>query len=360
MTYSGAYTDAARNYRWTPGRIALAVLIVLAGVGSIAVIGWKTLRDPHDTSRLIPMTAPPPVQLVSLEGQFNLDNLQIEREEILHGGPFKDGIPSITDPPVIPIAESDDLQPHARVVGIAIDGESRAYPIAMLMQHEAVNDVLASTPVLVVYCPLCDSVSVLDRRMDDNTLQFGISGFLHNSNVLLYDRTDDALWSQIGFEAISGQNAGRSLQHLAWEITTAGQWAETHPESTVLSFDNGLGRDYTHQPYRDYFENDRLRFPITREDMRLPRKTPVVGVRVGAFIKAYPVEEIHLSPLQRVTEEIADQTLVLEAPQTGQVRVVALPDDAEVVHTFWYAWAAIHPQTTLYAAPVHEAADDAP
>ena len=358
MTSSRIQTDTPRTYAWTPGRIALAVLIVLAGASSITVIGWKTLRDPHAGSGYRPIT--PPLQLVSLEGQFNLDNLQIAREEILHGGPQKDGIASIIDPPVIPIAESDDLQPHARVVGITIDGESRAYPIAMLMQHEAVNDVLASTPVLVVYCPLCDSVSVLDRRLDDDTLQFGISGFLHNSNVLLYDRTDDALWSQIGFEAITGPNAGRSLRHLAWEITTAEQWAGTYPESSVLSFDNGLNRNYTYQPYGDYFEHDRLIFPITREDLRLPRKTPVVGVRVGEFLKAYPVEEIRLSPLRRVTEEIASQRLVLEAPETGEVRVVAVPADGEVVHTFWYAWAAIHPQTTLYSAPVQEAAPDAP
>ncbi|MEX0745469.1 MAG: DUF3179 domain-containing protein [Phycisphaeraceae bacterium] len=282
--------------------------------------------------------------------QFNIDNLTIPRDEILRGGPPKDAIPAITDPDVTSVADAEFLRLDDRVVGITIEGETRAYPIRLLNWHEAVNDRLGDTPFAVIYCPLCDSASVVDRRIDGEVLEFGISGLLYNSNVLLYDRTHEALWSQIGFEAVSGPYAGRSLEHLPWELTTFERWRQKHADSTVATFNTGHRRDYTRNPYEQYFQQDGLMFPAKGgDDDRLPPKEPVVGVQVGGFARAYPIDRVASAPDGRVEDHLDQARIVLEAgPDDQHIRVIETPEGARVVHTFWFAWVAFHPETTVF------------
>lgn len=118
--------------------------------------------------------------------QFNTYDLTIPREQILSGGPPKDGIPSLTDPKA-GVVEDSQYADGDRMVVVTVGDMTRAYPIRILNWHEAINDELGGVPIAVIYCPLCDSVSVVDRRLSDDTLEFGISGLLHNSNVLLYE-----------------------------------------------------------------------------------------------------------------------------------------------------------------------------
>ncbi len=340
-----------KMYQWTLTRILMAVLIVGGAAAVLAVVANKTLGDrgfPNRASR--PLSAARPVATrPTIESSFNFDNLVIPRADILHGGPPKDGIPALTNPAVVPIADADFLQPDDRVIGLTINDQSRAYPITILVQHEAVNDELGDTPILVVYCPLCDSVSVVDRQLDGETHEFGVSGLLYNSNVLLYDRGDDSLWSQLGFSAISGPNAGRSLPHLSWELTTFADWSDRHPESTVLSFDTGHQRNYRIKLYGDYFETDRLFFPVANSDTRLNRKDQIIAVKLGGAVKAYPISEIQRAPDGIVRDTIEGQTIVLEAnAQTGAVRVVEAPATASIAHTFWFAWVAFEPDTQIY------------
>ena len=203
-------------------------------------------------------------------------------------------------------------------------------------------------PIAVIYCPLCDSVSVVDRRLDGRTYEFGISGLLVNSNVLLYDRTDDALWSQVGFTAISGPNAGKSLRHLPWELTTFAAWRKTNPAGAVVSFNTGYDRDYANLPYEDYFRTDQLRFPIAREDLRLGRRELIIGIKLGETARAYPGREIQKAPDAVGRDTIDGETIVLQADAaSGSVRIVQAPKRALVVHTYWFAWAAFHPQTEI-------------
>jgi len=131
------------------------------------------------------------------ESQFDLRNLTIPMDQLLHGGPPKDGIPALTEPKTVRVARADFLLPDDRIVAVTKNDESRAYPIRLLNWHEIVNDTLGGVPIAVVYCPLCDSVTVVDRRMDGAALEFGVSGMLYQSNVLMYDRTHNALWSFI-------------------------------------------------------------------------------------------------------------------------------------------------------------------
>lgn len=112
----------------------------------------------------------------SLEDEFDLSDLRVERDEILRGGPPKDGIPAVTDPDTVAVGDADFLREDDRIVAVEMEGEARAYPIRMLNWHEIVNDELGGVPIAVIYCPLCDSVSVVDRRIEDETLTFGVSG----------------------------------------------------------------------------------------------------------------------------------------------------------------------------------------
>ncbi len=285
-------------------------------------------------------------------GNLSFDNLTVPRDEILNGGPGKDGIPSLTEPETVPVRDAGFLRDKDRVIGLTINGESQAYPINLLNYHEIINDTLGDRPIGVLYCPLCDSVSIVDRRIDGETLAFGVSGLLYMSNVLLYDRSTQSLWSQIGFNAISGPYAGRSLEHLGgWELTTFGAWKENHPNSTVASFETGHTRRYNFNPYGDYFNQPEPMDHFARfiePDDRLPPKARVIGLKIGDQTKAYPIERIAMAEGSIIRDQIGGEEVILSVPEgSGTARIDRIPQGALVVHTFWYAWAGLHPASTV-------------
>ena len=283
----------------------------------------------------------------ALARHFNLDGLLLRGQNMLSGGPPKDGIPALTDPVAAPVGRAQFMKRDHRVVGVTLGGESRAYPINVLNWHEIINDQLGGVPIAVIYCPLCDSVSVVDRRMGGKTLEFGVSGLLYNSNVLMYDRVDQALWSQVRLTAVSGPHAGESLGHLPFELTTFGAWRDAHPGGSVVTFETGHQRDYQRNPYGGYFAHDGLQFPVARRDRRLRNKVPVIGVKLGDVARAYPVATIQQTDARQITDTLAGATVTLRADERG-VAVIEAPSQAQVVHTFWFAWSAFHPQTELY------------
>ena len=337
---------------WTRGRIALGVVIVVVAGSFIGVVFSRELRAIQEGlandalyADLLRTTTE------DYAAEFNLDNLVIPRDLITFGGPRKDGIPALSDPEHVAMDSCDRLEDDDRVVGMVVGGEARAYPLRVLLYHEIVNDNIGGTPVAIVYCPLCDSITAVDRRLDDVVREFGVSGLLVNSNVLLYDRSDDSLWSQVGLTAISGPNAGRSLPHLPWEITTAAAWRTRHPDSTVMSFETGYDRDYERNPYPTYFSSaDALLFPVANEDDRLQRRDLVVGIRLGDTTRAYPVATIRNAPDGIVRDSIEGEPIVLSAGPDGEsVRIVEVPTEALSVHTFWFAWVAFYPDTEIYS-----------
>lgn len=343
------------RYKWTPIRILIAGVIIAIAAGSLTAYARKTFTEDvqSSTSKPVVTTTKPSARIASGRG-FNFDNLQVPRDEILHGGPPKDGIPALTEPINVTVSEADFINSDQRVVGVIVNDQARAYPIGILNWHEAINDVLGDTPILIVYCPLCDSVSVTDRRLNNKTHEFGISGLLRNSNVLLFDRADDSLWSQLGFQAISGPNAGKSLTHLDnWELTTFKDWTERYPDSTVVSFNTGLeDQDYNINPYGDYSQTDYLMFPVDVSDDRLNLKDRIIAIKFGNTTKAYPLTEIQRSVNGIVSDTIEGEVIILESSdQTNSVRIVQAPYDALVAHTFWFAWAAYEPNTEIYESP---------
>jgi hypothetical protein len=283
---------------------------------------------------------------------LNFDNLKVSAQSIKRGGPPKDGIPSLTEPKTVPVSEADFLNDDDRVIGITVDNHSRAYPIGVLNYHECINDQLGGLPIAVIYCPLCDSVSVLNRKLGNQVREFGISGLLLNSNVLLYDRTDQALWTQVGLQSISGPLAGKSLKHINnWELTTFGQWRKTHPDSSVVTFETGYKRRYKQNPYGDYFKDDALVFPVSSKSNRYKNKMRVIGVKLGATVIAYPVTAIQQSPKGVLQDKIGNNEIELRADaKTGAVQILKSPAKAQIVHTFWFTWFAFHPETKVYQA----------
>ncbi len=332
---------------WTPARLAIGVLMLVAAFGVVAYLQWDEIENITQTADAEGF----PYQDFS-RTPFDFSNMQLPQDQIARGGPRKDGIPSLTNPKTVPVTSADFMKPKDRVVGVTVNGESRAYPIKVLNYHECYNDTLGGVPIAVVFCPLCDSVTVVDRRLGDKTFEFGISGLLFNSNVLLYDRQDEALWSQAGLIAVSGPHAGESLKHLTgWEITAFEKWSEAHADSTIATLDTGhyLADRYNSPAYESYFATDAVMFPVQHSDDRFLNKYPVVGVLVGETAKAYPVQMIADSPGGRIEDTIDGQLIVLEATSDpSTVRIIESPADGRVIHTFWFAWYAFHPETEVY------------
>jgi hypothetical protein len=182
-------------------------------------------------------------------------------DEITSGGPPRDGIPAIEEPRFISVAEADAwLHPREAVVLIQIGDDARAYPIQILMWHEIVNDVVGRTPLTVTYCPLCNTAIAFDRRLDGQVLDFGTTGRLRRSNMVMYDRQTETWWQQATGEAIAGKLAGRQLELLPAALISWAEFREAHPIGGVLSRETGHSRAYGRNPYVGYDDPERLPF----------------------------------------------------------------------------------------------------
>jgi hypothetical protein len=176
--------------------------------------------------------------------------------EIMSGGPRKDGIPPIDKPKFVPAATLDDLGPQEPVISVTIDGDVRAYPLRILMWHEIVNDTVGGVPITVTYCPLCNSAVVFDRRLGERVLDFGTTGKLRNSDLVMYDRQTESWWQQFVGEAIVGELTGARLDMLPSRVESWERFLARAPEGKVLvPNDRGL-RAYGLNPYLRYDSSD--------------------------------------------------------------------------------------------------------
>jgi hypothetical protein len=176
----------------------------------------------------------------------------VDFAEIIGGGPPKDGIPSIDDPKFVPIAAMTDLAPTEPVVGLMVNGDARAYPLRILTWHEIVNDVVGGIPVVVTYCPLCNSAIVFDRRVEGRAVEFGTTGKLRNSDLVMYDRESESWWQQFLGEAIVGARTGTRLTALPARLESWALFSRRHPDGKVLIPNNPEMRAYGANPYTGY------------------------------------------------------------------------------------------------------------
>lgn len=286
----------------------------------------------------------------SLNG-FNLDNASIAQDEIVSGGPPRDGIPALNYPAFESAAQVDWLREYDRILGVEIAGQVRAYPVRILDWHEIVNDRLGDQYFAVTYCPLCGTGMVFASNADNGALVFGVSGLLYNSDMLLYDRNTDSLWSQIMGEAVSGALLGTELPQLPVTYTTWSSWRERHPQSEVLSRDTGYNRDYRRGPYGNYAETSRLMFDVSH---RPPRdyhpKEYVVGVEVNEQFKAYPFKELRAQGLSSFTDELDGKTLTVRWDAQAESAEILDSEGERIpaVTGFWFAWYTFHPDTQVF------------
>lgn len=291
----------------------------------------------------------PKAQLRTRNG-FSLEAAAIPVDEILHGGPPRDGIPALDAPKTVSAAGAM-LRAHERVIGLEVAGEARAYPLSILVYHELVNDTLGGMPVLVSYCPLCGTGVVFDRRLDGRVLQFGVSGLLYKSDLLMFDRESDSLWSQIAARAVTGPRSGARLRIVPSRMARWSDWLEDHPNTTVLSRRTGHRRPYRSgsSPYGNYDNSTRILFPVDVDQRRHP-KMPTLGLRFpNGTARAYPAEELARAG-GRVTEQVADREVTVRYEiETGSFRW-EVPGEVEIIEGFWFAWAAFHPDTTVFVA----------
>lgn len=246
---------------------------------------------------------------------INWNRRTIEFDELLSGGPPRDGIPSLDNPSFVnPEEAAAWLAGNEPVIALEIDGDARAYPLQILTWHEIVNDTVGDVPVAVTFCPLCNSALTFDRRFDDGNgvqvFEFGTSGLLRNSDLVMYDRTTETLWQQFTGEGLIGDLAGEQLTFVASSIVSFDDFRQAHPDGLVLSQDTGFSRSYGTNPYSGYDSIDSRPFLFDGElDERLLPMERVVTVSLENVDLAYPLSI--LSNVRVINDEQDGQALVI-------------------------------------------------
>ena len=249
----------------------------------------------------------------------------LDPDELLAGGPPPDGIPSIDEPTFLPADEVEFLADDEPVLALEVQGESRAYPVQVLIWHEIVNDTIDGVAVAVTYCPLCNSAVAYDRRVDDRVLEFGTSGMLYNSALVMYDRQTESLWSHFTGQAVIGHLTGAQVDVFPMATVSWADWRDANPDGLVLSRDTGHDRYYGTNPYPGYDDVDTAPFMFDGAvDGRLAAKERVVGVESSDDAVAVRLDR--LSDRGVIEIDLADRRLVVWA-QPGTASAL---DDATV------------------------------
>ncbi|MCL6509115.1 MAG: DUF3179 domain-containing protein [Anaerolineae bacterium] len=244
-----------------------------------------------------PVLLPPETPPAGATDEFRTDFSRhiVPYREILSGGPPRDGIPAIDAPRFVGVNEADgwlhNLDP---VVFVQVGADARAYPVQILTWHEIVNDVVGSVPLAVTYCPLCNTAIAFERTFDGRVLDFGTTGRLRFSNLIMYDRQTETWWQQGTGLALAGEHAGRRLTFYPATIVSWQAFREAHPGGRVLSRDTGAQRRYGANPYVGYDNLNTRPFlydgPATPE--QLPQLARVIGVELNGEAVAYPYDEL--------------------------------------------------------------------
>lgn len=281
-------------------------------------------------------------------------------DEIMSGGPRRDGIPSIDDPTFRPVAEVRAVKDEEPVVVVAGETEARAYPLQILMWHEIVNDTLDGKPITVTYCPLCGNGIVFDRRIDGMALSFGTTGRLRKSNLVMYDRQTESWWQQLTGEAIIGALTGVRLEMVPAALMPMKAFRTAHPQGMVLLPPDPGARQYGANPYVGY-DSSRRPFLFKGD---LPEGIAPLARVVVVDGTAYALTMIRRHGSVEIDglrfSHTPGMASALDAPRiewgrdVGAVSVVtADPEGTPVPHylAFAFAFHAFHPTARIVTVP---------
>ncbi len=213
----------------------------------------------------------------------------IPQNQVLDGGPGKDGIPALLEPERVSVDAVDFMEPEDLIIGYRVGDQVVGYPHKILDWHEIINDEINGESFAVTYCPLTGTAIGYSREIDGNTTTFGVSGLLYNTNLIAYDRLTDSNWSQIRRESVNGTLIGREIETLPLVETSWSTWQRLYPNSTVVGTNTGVPRNYGRYPYGSYLTSPGLIFPVSVTDNRLFAKERVLGVIVGDDVKAFEI-----------------------------------------------------------------------
>ena len=376
--------------------LVAGIIVVLTGI--LAFLVAETPVRGQDSCR--------PADLNTANWSTDFCNSQVDFSEILVGNPRKNGIPSVTDPSLESVdAASAWLNDRSPVIALEIKGEARAYPLAILMWHEIANDEIAGLPVAVTFCPLCNSSVTFDRRVKGGALDFGVSGLLRNSDLIMFDRQSESWWQQLTGEGLVGEYAGSLLDIVPSQVIGFGRFAERYPDGLVMSRDTGHNRQYGINPYSNYDSRPGQPFLFRGDvDPRLDSAVDhVLAALIGDIAKAYPFEilrqervindTVAASPIviffqSGVASALGDSVIdkardigtagMYESTIDGEIHTFVANGDGtftdeqtgstwnafgeaiagelagsqlQWIHAFphfWFAWAAFHPETEIY------------
>ena len=232
-------------------------------------------------------------------------------------------------------------------------GEKRVYPLQIMVWHEIANDVVGGEPVLITYCPLCGSGIAYERELvvDGASVvpNFGTSGKLYNSNLVMYDDYSDTYWQQIDGKAIVGELVGTELVDTNIDTIVWRDYKEVHSDAIVLSTDTGMNRDYGRDPYGSYYEDSLLFFPVDNSDDSIHPKTVIYGLEIDSVYKAYIEEDIVIAG-GSISDTVAGRSIVVSRDSSGIVTITDVESGEELVkeRDFFFAWYAFHPNTLVY------------
>lgn len=309
--------------------LALAGLVTLVGtLWNLAPLMDKKRERPRGDGR------------TAASYGFDLTTTLVPKDKIVSCGMVTDALPPLTNPKSVKLFELSGLEtvgrgkylvPSDKVIGVVIDGAPRAYPLRVLVWHEVVNDTVNGVPIVVTYNPLSEGIAVFARRVAGQTLTFGVSGLLYQSNLLMYDRAakreSQSLWSQLQARAVSGPaaEAAQTLDLLPFALARWEDWQAAWPETTVLAPVDGDGKKYGQDVYGSYFNSEALRFPVDP----LPPAGPL-GRKTRVFVRGSPGAWT-LTPVPVQDDESRFEIV-------GPSGTTPVPG----FYAFWFAWYATH------------------
>lgn len=280
----------------------------------------------------------------------------VQFDEIISGGPPRDGIPSIDDPKFVEASEVADIEDREPVIQFGLGDDVRAYPLRVLTWHEIANDVVGGTPVAVTYCPLCNAAIVFDRSLNGRVLEFGTTGKLRHSDLVMYDRQTETWWQQFTGEAMVGELTGENLKLLPSRIVSFGAFRAAYPGGPVLVPNDAGFRDYGRNPYASY---DTAKAPFLfggelPED--IPAMAHVVVVRTERKPIIVSLEKIRADGFEhdgyRISFEAGvasalDHSTIAKGREIGTVRVTKNGKDVPHDITFAFVAHAFHPDVAI-------------
>lgn len=335
------------RHRGNLAQIILILSLVLATSMGISFIGTQSAYSQSSA------------EFWRSEGwKTNFDRTNVDFLEIMSGGPAKDGIPSIDKPQFIAASQEEKVQDVEPVIGISFNGDARAYPLRILMWHEIVNDVVGGKPLAVTFCPLCNAAITFERDVDGQILEFGTTGKLRKSDLVMYDRTTESWWQQFSGEAIIGDMLGTKLKLVASRLESFGQFKERFPDGKVLIPDENFLRAYGQNPYvgydsrrAPYFDvgglptelNPMERVVIVRNDEADPTIVTMNAVRnQGALSR-----DGYQMTWQAGQSSALDGRDIASSRDVGSIVVTRDGEDVPYDVTFAFVAHSFHPEVTI-------------